>query len=323
MKNPFVKKQDRSTFYRKLFVTIAAGLCLLALSLIQFFLPFRTLVPKAELRAREEGELRLHFLSIGQGDCTLVEFPDGELLVVDAGDGDFEHIEELYSYIKAIAPTKISLFVTHADVDHYGGFFGILDDFSVEKIYLPPLVSNTNRYQKLLDKIDASGAETHTMSRYSLISNPSGAQIGCISPYSQGETDDNDASCVLYLSYGGVNVLLGSDISAEREALLMREYALYEGMFDCGSLRVRLEETDILKVSHHGSKYSSSEEWLNLLGTEVAVLSCGRGNAYFHPAADAVKRLAASGAEIYRTDELGSVTVSILNGTYTVYTGLE
>ncbi|MDE6677094.1 MAG: hypothetical protein K2K12_05230, partial [Clostridia bacterium] len=110
--------------------------------------------------------------------------------------------------------------------------------------------------------------------------------------------------------------LLGADISGSREQRLLDEYALMEGIFDSGQFRVRLEDTDILKVSHHGSAYSSSEEWLSLLSPEVAVVTCGRGNRYSHPAAESVARLTDIGADIYRTDELGNIVISIKNGNF-------
>ena len=100
----------------------------------------------------------------------------------------------------------------------------------------------------------------------------------------------------------------------------MAEYALYEGIFDSGDLRVRLEDVDILRVSHHGSSASSSEEWLSLLGADVAVISCGADNRYGHPSAAAIERLDRLVGTIYRTDELGDIVVTISNGTYEVYT---
>ena len=81
---------------------------------------------------------------------------------------------------------------------------------------------------------------------------------------------------------------------------------------------MRLRETDILKVAHHGSAGASGEEWLSCLSPETAILSCGAGNAYRHPAGETLARLAQAGAQIYRTDELGHIIVHIGDGGYTV-----
>ena len=89
-----------------------------------------------------------------------------------------------------------------------------------------------------------------------------------------------------------------------------------EGLFDSGEYRVRLEETDILKLSHHGSASSNTAEWLALLSPEKAVVSCGKGNNYGHPAPEALARAEAAGAEVFRTDELGDIVLSVKGGEY-------
>ncbi len=302
-------------------VRIAAILLFVAaLALVNVFYPFRSLLPAYALPGREEGELRIHFLYTGQGDATIVEFPEGDVLVVDAGDGDFGNENNLVRYLKALAPESIALLATHADIDHTGGFEELIRFFGADTVYLPVVPSETLRYTRFAEAAQSSGAEICTLSRYDVIEKPSGAYLACISPYEIDETDANDSSTVLYLCYEGVSALLCGDISSAREGRLLREYALYEGIFDCGDYRVRLEETDILKVAHHGSSSSSSEEFLSLLSPGIAVISSGRGNAYSHPASEAVARLSGAGAEIYRTDELGNLIVGISGGSYYVKT---
>ena len=110
--------------------------------------------------------------------------------------------------------------------------------------------------------------------------------------------------------------MLAGDISAAVERRLVRENALMEGLFDSGECRVRLEETDILKLSHHGSASSNTAEWLALLSPEKAVVSCGKGNNYGHPAPEALARAEAVGAEVFRTDELGDIVLSVKGGEY-------
>lgn len=309
---------ERSARKKKIIRTLAAVLPVLALALFQLFVPLKTFLPAYALPLREEGEMRVHFLDVGQGDCTIVEFPEGDILIVDAGDGAFDTENKLVRYLKGLKPTAVSMVATHANIDHYGGFTELINYFGAETVYLPVLDSEAPAYQRFTAAVEKSGAEVETLSRYSVISRTSGAYCVCISPNSLNETDENDASAVLYINYGGVGVLLGADISAEREEKLAVEYALMERIFDSGDYAVRLEDTAVLKVSHHGSAYSSSECWLSLLSPEVAVLSCGRGNYYSHPAAEAVTRLKEAGAEIYRTDELGDIVICIKEGNYTI-----
>ncbi|MGN0823370.1 MAG: ComEC/Rec2 family competence protein, partial [Candidatus Gallimonas sp.] len=223
-------------------------------------------------------------------------------------------------YLKGLAPTAVSLLVTHADADHYGGMTELLQCFGADALYLPVLGEDAAEYRAILRAAEEIGCPTQTVTRYDVIARPSGAYLNCISPYSAGETDHNESSATLFFSYEGVNAVFCGDVSAEREGKLAREYALDETLFDRGEYVVRLDETDILKTAHHGSGGSSSEEWLGLLGAETAIISCGRGNFYGHPAGSALKRLSESGCEIYRTDELGDVVIVVADGKYTVYT---
>lgn len=284
--------------------------------------PFERLLPPLSIRAREEGELRVHFLDVGQGDCTIVEFPSGDLLIADAGDGSFGERTKLARYLKGLSYRDLSMLATHADLDHYGGFESLLRAFGADTVYLPSVDGENDRYLLFRSAVIKSGAEIKTITRYGVIADESGAYAVCISPRSsEEELDDNDASTVLWLHYDGVSVLLAGDISAEREAFLTAEYALMEGIFDSGDYAVRLEDTNILKVAHHGSQYACSAEWLAMLSVQTAVISCGKDNSYSHPSEGAMKRLEASGAEVYRTDELGNIVVAVQNGGYTVEYG--
>lgn len=317
-RNPLKERKFSKAFYIKLACALIAVLLLAVYVLVYTFIPLRTLLPAYNVAARGEGELRLHFLSVGQGDATVVEFPDGEIVIVDAGNGSFENENRIYRYLKALQPTEVSIVVTHADVDHYGGFTQICEDFPIKRAYLPSLGSSLSAYTDFLERVEKSGAETVTMSRHTLITNPSGAFIACISPNGGEPIDKNEDSAVLFISYKGVHALLAGDIGETREKALLREYAVAPDAFDFGARRVRLEDTHILKVSHHGSASSSSEEWLEALGAEVAVVSVGKGNSYAHPAESAVKRLTETGAQVYRTDELSDIMITVADGGYAV-----
>ena len=318
------KEYKKRNLYRIL--RRAAGIFLAVLLIVTIgvwnkFSPFRRYLPAYAIAERGEGEVRIHFLDVGQGDCAIVEFSDGSALVIDTGDGAWEHSNHILRYLKNLHISALFLAITHADSDHCGGAAALLEDFRATQVLLPVLPATMGVYEAIEERAKRQGAEIRTLTRYDTLVR-AGAYCVCISPYSVDETDLNDSSAVLYFSYAGVNVLFGGDISEEREKLLISEQklsdSLGEHLFDSGDLAVRLEETDILKVSHHGSGGSSSQEWLELLSPETAVISCGRGNAYGHPADGALTRLADVGADIYRIDELGDVMITISkNGTYT------
>lgn len=318
------EREHKKRVIRRIFLRAAAillAVCVIvAIGIWNDLRPIRLLLPAYAVGERGEGEARIHFLDVGQGDCEIVEFPDGSVLVIDAGDGAWEHNCHILRFLKGIGAETVSLAVTHAEVDHCGGAAALLADRRAEKVYLPVLPASLGIYEDIEREAEAQDAPTQTITRYTVIEGGDAYAV-CISPYSADESDMNDSSAVLFFSYAGVGVLFGGDISAARERRLLDEQRLSEEIgehiFDSGSHAVRLEETDILKVSHHGSNGSCSAEWLSLLSPETAVISCGQGNAYGHPTEGALARLAAVGAEIYRTDELGDVTVTISkNGTY-------
>ena len=312
-----MKKKSKPRYQIILCVLIA--LVLIAVALVCYFVP-TGLLPAYSIPGRKEGEMRIHFLDVGQSDCTIVEFPEGDVLIIDAGDGAFATNNKLVRYVKGLRPTSVSMLLTHADSDHYGGFRTLLKSFDTEKFYIPVLNFDAEDYQKLLDGIEKEGCPVETLTRYSAIKRECGAYLICLSPYSIGEESENDSSTVLYLDYGGVRALLCGDITATREKRLAKEYALDETLFDSGDFTVRLEGIEILKTAHHGSASSSSKEWLELIKPESAIISCGRGNEYSHPAAETLERLNAYSA-VYRTDELGDVVAVIAAGDYTIHTG--
>ena len=314
------EKKRRAALRRGLALGLSAVL-VCAVALFFLFVPYRSLLPADSISPRGEGELRIHFLSVGQGDATVVEFPDGDVILIDGGNGSFSANDTLVCYLKGLQFSALTLILTHADSDHFGGLTEVLRVFDAEKVFLPAIGAETDAYERFLSAVEREGCETDTLSRYDVISRPSGAYAVCISPRSIGETDENEASVTLYLSYQGVNVLLCSDMGTQREELLLSELALAENIFDSGTYRVRLPETDILKVAHHGSGEASGAEWLSMLSPEAAVISCGAGNFYRHPAQETLERLEGVGAKIFRTDELGHIVVSISDGGYTINGG--
>lgn len=312
------KDPDYKAFVRRTVLISVSALFVLVVAIVAYFVPYRTFLPAFKIPPREEGELRLHFLSVGQGDCAVVEFPEGDCYVLDSGDGSFTHNNRIYRYLKGLRPARLFYVSTHTDLDHCGGFPLLLRSFSAETLYLPA-GEGGSAYAEMLEEAEEHNVPTAHLTRYAAFSDGSGAYAVCISPRSLEEEDGNDASTVLYLRYGETSALFPADISSEREALLLEEAALADDIFDADGFPVRLGDIDILKVAHHGSSGSSSEAWLSALSPEVAVISCGKGNAYGHPSAAALARLSQY-AEIYRTDELGDILITIDRAGYTVLT---
>lgn len=262
--------------------------------------------------ARKSGEMRVHFIDVGQGDCTLIEFPDGQTMLVDGGDASERSVGALLRYCNALSITTVNhLVVTHANYDHYGGLFTFLDYKRVVNAYLPYGQELVNaRYAELYQKLTDKGV-TKTYTRRDTDILIDGCTLAFMYP-SAYEADN--ASAVLWLDYAGVSVLLTGDMEADTESFCISEDKI--GGFDAHA--VDLRDTEILKVAHHGSAYSTSEAFVDYIGVETAVISCGAGNAYGHPSQTALDTLAQAGAEIYRTDTHGHICITVRpDGSYT------
>ena len=152
-----------------------------------------------------------------------------------------------------------------------------------------------------------------------------GFRLAFLYPYSKdvfedAETDTNESSSVVWLDYCGVSALFTGDAPLETENLLMQDDKL--NVFD--TVEVSLTDTEILKVSHHGSADSTSLDFLQYLGVETAVISCGKNNVYGHPSETVQTNLLAAGAKTYVTAEVGNVVVTVgQEGLYTVKTVLN
>lgn len=324
-------RADKEKVERKLKIIkrISLGIllvCLVGLCVFSAFIPPNTWkyhVRKPRISKRQSGEARIHFLDVGQGDCTLLELPDGKVMLIDGGDMQPSTERTVLRYFNALKIDVIDyLVITHADEDHCGTLDVVLKHKKVLNAYLPPTFPvDGTEYDEVYNAILKEKCNVIYTSR-------TAKGLGCdnenypyelsfLYPYQfdveqalNGKTeieDDNDFSAVLYFDYQNVGTLFASDISAEIEEKLMFDNEL--GVFE--NRAFDLTSTEILKVAHHGSKYSTSAEWLRYLQTKTAVISCGAGNSYGHPADELLTRLYQSQADVWRTDQDGSVMITI------------
>ncbi|MBP5254231.1 MAG: ComEC/Rec2 family competence protein [Lachnospiraceae bacterium] len=265
--------------------------CLLASALLS-----GTAFLKADLLFPDTMEILM--LDVGQGDCFLVRLPEGETYLVDCGSSTTAHtgtgilIPALYYY--GISSLD-AVFLTHADRDHTEGALELLSEDSVEigRICLPA----RGQYQELFSEIVPAAAArgipvTTLLKGQSLVRDgPEGNRVEfrVLWPGSPSVRDENDGSLVFSLTFGRVRAVFTGDIGADVERVL------------------RAGPADFLKVAHHGSKYSSSEAFLEDVRPAVAAVSYGKDNVYGHPAEETVARILGSGAALYGTGGMGCV----------------
>lgn len=311
-------------------------LCIAALCIFSAFVPpdsWKYHVGKPDVPERKTGELRVHFIDVGQGDATFIELPDGRNFLIDGGDGSKNATKSLLRYLNALDIEQIDyLLVTHADKDHCGGLDEVLRYFDVFVAYLPPsLPESSSAYAEFYAALNKTDCRWQYTSRKVPNITSQDARypytLSFLYPYEEdveyitelknelGQAEENLYSGVVWLDYQGSSVLFTGDAPASVEERLMKDDE--KGYWQARG--VDLGNTEIIKVSHHGSADATSKEFLEYLHSKTAIISCGKGNEYGHPAPTLLSRLTSLGIKYYRTDVSSHIMATLYkNGEYRV-----
>ena len=243
---------------------------------------------------QEGSTLEMHFIDVGQGDSTLITC-DGESMLIDAGKND--QGTEIQSYLESKGITELKYVIgTHPDSDHIGGLDVILYKFGAEKVFMPDYSKDTKTYDdvvqiiknKSLKRVQPAVGETYTLgsAEFTILGPAADASYG---------SNANDYSVAIILTHGEKKFLLTGDAEEDAEADMLQN-----GI----SLKA-----DVYKASHHGSKTASTEEFMEAVDPEYAIISCGEGNSYGHPHAEVLNRFRSMGIQVFRTDEQGTIVL--------------
>jgi competence protein ComEC len=245
--------------------------------------------------------LRVSVLDVGQGDAILVQLPQGQALLIDAGGSPGAYdigTRVVTPSVWALGVRALTwLAVTHGDRDHVGGAYGVTEDLLPREIWEAIPVPANRELARVHDLASSRGIAWRAVRAGAEL------QIGSvridtlhpIEPDWERQKVRNDDSMVLRIHYGRVELLLTGDAGAEFEARLPS---------DLGDPPIR-----ILKAGHHGSRTSTSDRLIDAMHPQVALISVGRGNAFGHPSPDVIERLRRAGVEIFRTDRDGAISV--------------
>ena len=233
--------------------------------------------------------LEVHFIDVGQGDATLIK-ADGHAMLIDSGENDKGTAVQLY--LKKQGVEKLDyLILTHTDSDHIGGADVMITKFDIGQIFLSDFKKDNKTYRELMDSIKYRHMTFSTPevgAEYEL----GGATFTIIAPNDTYE-DANNSSLALILDYGENSFLFSGDCEEEAEQDILEN-----------GLSV---DVDVYQVGHHGSKSSSTEQFLDAMSPEYAVISCAEGNSYGHPHARTLNNLRKRNIKVFRTDEQGSI----------------
>ncbi|HKE05829.1 MAG TPA: ComEC/Rec2 family competence protein [Blastocatellia bacterium] len=310
--NPFRKGDGIEDALRKMIgraATAVSTLTIIALGWLLVVHPFE--------HKYERGRLSVTFLDVGQGDAMLISFPRGRLMLLDSGGrigfdsrGGHEENEEVFVEDRigvgeaAVAPylwrrgiKRLDwIAASHGDADHVEGFGEIVRGFEIGGA-LKGVSKRGYSSQGAFDRASLSAnAPLRSLKRGDVI-DVDGARVEVLSPFAdQPPMSDNNESLVLRITLGNRSFLLTGDIEKEAEARLVKSKT---------DLRA-----DVLKVAHHGSKTSSTIEFVERAQPQHAVISVAEHSPFGHPHAEALARLQTTKARIWRTSECGAITIS-------------
>ncbi len=241
------------------------------------------------------GDIAVHFLDVGQGDCSLIKTPEGKTMLIDASTKD--QAAEILEYITSYGVTRIDYFVlTHPHADHIGSAQKIVETLDVGTVIMPDVTTDTATFENLLNAIDKKNIKLH-IAKFGDEIKLGQALATVLGPIKK--TDDlNNMSIVLRLDYGKTSFLFTGDA----------EKPLEEDMLD--KFGKNAFKADVIKIGHHGAETSSSEEFIRAVSPDYAVISCGKDNSYGHPHAETIETLEAHGIKYFRTDKVGNIIFS-------------
>jgi len=255
----------------------------------------------AFLDLRNSGKVEVNFYDIGQGDGIMVEAGNDIQVVIDGGQSD-KMVEKIGKDLPFYDRQIELMIMTHPDKDHLGGLVDVLKYYQVEQVLITGIECDTAVCQEFNKIIKEKNIPVKIAQAGQIINLGEGTYLGIFSPRENLSgrkfKDDNDTSIVAKLISNGRSALFTGDIGFKVENELM------EGNTNLDS--------DILKVSHHGSKYATSSKFLEATSPQIAVISVGK-NSYGHPAEELLSRINDYGAAIKRTDLDGDVKMEIGN----------
>lgn len=251
-----------------------------------------TQLPKEQsvINLSDNSKLEILFLDVGQADSILIN-NNGEYALIDAGNN--EDGKKLVEFFNTLGINNFKYVIgTHPHEDHIGGMDDIIKNFTIDNFFMPDVITTTKTFEEVLDALLEKNISFQTPQINSTF-NLADTKFEVL--YVGSNQDDlNDTSIVLKLTYGNTSYLLMGDATKKVEKELLNKNI----------------KSDVLKVGHHGSEYSSHKEFLEKVNPQYAIIQVGKNNTYNHPKQIVLDNLTQLGAKIYRTDKLGTIVLT-------------
>jgi competence protein ComEC len=250
---------------------------------------------------RADARLHVDFLDVGQGDSALITMPDGTTLLVDGGGSTTEATRRIgetvvseYLWWRGLSEVDYVL-ATHADTDHIDGLNDVLENFKVRSALIARKPANDPEFSKFSQTLTQTNTPAEVIQAGDVI-HFGAVEVSVLWPPGAGEQSTNNDSITLRVKFGEHSILLTGDIEK------LAERALVESRQDLTA--------NVVKVAHHGSKTSSTNDFVHAASPHLAIISVGRNSMFGHPHDEVVQRWQANGATVLTTGEYGTITIT-------------
>ncbi len=243
-----------------------------------------------------DNTLVVHFIDVGQADCMLLQQGNYSMIIDAGNDNDSTKVIE---YIQKQGISKLDYVMgTHVHEDHIGSLDSVIDTYDVDKIFFPKQTSTTKTFENFLTSVKNKGMKIYSPN-VGEVFKLGEATFEIMAPNSSSYDDANNYSIVIKLKYGDTSFLLAADSE------IISEIEMLNAKLDL--------KADVLKLGHHASDSSTSQEFLDEVNPKYAVITVGKYNRYGFPKKSVMDRLKKANITIYRTDKHGTI-VAISDG---------
>ena len=257
-------------------------------------------------------KLKIHFVDVGQGDCTFITTPQNKTILIDGGGSMSEEYDvgesTLLPYILDRGYTKVDyIFISHFDQDHIGGILTILEELRVGQVYISKQEQDSENYQKFLRIVKDRKIKVKVLKQGDCLKIEKNLYFDILWPIEEQIQENilNNNAMVMKLRYGKFSMLFTGDIEEVAEEKILD---FYKEKIDNGEAILK---SDVLKVAHHGSKTSTTQKFFEKVNPEICLIGVGKNNMFGHPTEEVLERI--NGTKIYRTDEDGEIILEINN----------
>ncbi|MBR5157070.1 MAG: MBL fold metallo-hydrolase [Clostridia bacterium] len=269
-------------------VKFIIGIIALCICAASYFNTETTVTDNGDFEYLQDG-LRVHFVDVGQADCTLIEMPDGTTMLIDAGNNDDG--DDVVSYLKMCGIEKVDILIgTHPHEDHIGGLDDVINSFEIGAVYMPKVQSNTKTFRDVLNSVKQNDLTVKTAKSGVNIISDEEFNVKFVAPVSDRYEELNNYSAVVHLKYKNKAFLFTGDAEILSENEITGDIS-----------------ADVLKIGHHGSSTSTGKEFFNRVNPDYVFIPCGAENDYGHPHKETLKLLNSAGVKVYRADTDGTV----------------